>query len=348
MKKLPFLLITLLLLGSCVEDEPNTDVDLSSEEAIAALDEASAQIIDDVLDLMDSDGLYMMEEATEYLDYFMDYDVTQRSDAKNRLQELYHFFVKAPASRVRTDDPNNEEIPSGLFEWDPVNEEFVHDPEYDGTDLILLFPVGDSESNNGKFKLVEWDETDTGLPKSIELYVYADDNLMVELDLDINWSSFDFPEDGEVYLFMKPFTLVAQYNLTDGLETTLNVTLAKGDDQIVSIGLSADGQSIFNDKLPEVAGHIEYRWVKLEGSADLEGYEKALNEGEDPNDHIDIDLLIENEVAGSIVLLMETDDDGFSDYYPYIEFLDGELYSLEDYMEDILASLEEELNSHSL
>ncbi len=347
MKKLPFLLITLLFLASCGEDEPVNDV-VSSEEAIAALEDIPAQMSEDLIDLIESDGMYGMMEASYFMDHFLDYSTQARSDrSKDQILGLYHFFVKSPISKARTDDPNTDETPSGLFEWDSVNEEFVYDPNYDGTDLILLFPVGDSETNNGKFKLVEMTETDTGLPESVELYVYIDDNLMVELDLDIDWSSFDFPEDGEVYLFLKPFTLIAQYNLTDGLETTLNVTLAKGDEQIVSIGLSANAQNIFNDELPKIEGHIEYRWVKFQGSVDLQGMEEAYESGNDPNEYLNIDLKIEGEKVGALVLILETHDD-YTDYYPYIEFLDGELFSLDDYMENIIASLEEELNSHSL
>lgn len=346
MKKLSFLLITLLILASCNNEETPNDP-ITSDQAIASIEDAAGQMSQDIIDLVESDGLYSIEASADFIFEFMDLGQGNARTTKQRLLDIVKFFATDPASRTDVEEP---EMPTGLYEWDAVNEEFVKDDTYEGDDLVLLFPVGESTTNNGRFTLSSFELNADDLPTLVEMDLKVDDVQMVDLYLAVNWSSFGFPEDGELYLFVNPFSLNVGYNLTDGTGTTVSVTLENGDDLIASIGLetSSSLESIFeSEELPSVSGHVQYRGIKLEGSVDLAGMDDAFENDQDPNEHFDLALYIDDEKAGDIVLVLETVE-GYTDYYPYIEFNDGTMMSLEDFFEEIGEEMEEAFNDFTL
>lgn len=340
MKKLPFFLITLLGLSACQTDEPQDDT-LTNEEAIAAIYDAADLLVEDVIDLIESDGLYSTMVAAEYVYFFSEYgDSFRQDDLKMRLKNLASVFVTKPAARVTTDDPVDD-FPTGIFEWDDTKEDFVYAGESDF--LILKFPMEGSLENNSILTISSVDFSSTGLPELLEVDLTVDGNLMMELYLAANWSQDEYPEDAEVYLYINPFGLSLGFNLTDGLAMTGTVSLSKDDEQIASVGISASNsiQNFINDVLPIIDGHVEYRGIKLDGTIDLAGMEEAYDNGTDPNEAMDIHLLVDGENVGKMILVLETDE-GYSDYYPFIEFADGELVSVEDLLEDILIEIEAE------
>lgn len=340
MKKLLTLLLALFIFASCQDEEPSTTEPLSSEEALESIDAAASQATEDLIDLVESEGMSAMLDASDYMQDFMDYDLDVRQDdVKNKLLRIVDFFGTKPAERVVSD----EEV-TGIFVWNASAEEFDYSGESDH--LILKFPTEGSTDNNATFTLYSFEFTETDLPTHVELDLTVDHVLMVELYVSVNWSADELPEDGELYLYMNPFGLSVGFNLTDGPGTTLDVSLSKNDEVIASVGLATDTDlltTLVNEELPIVSGHIAYRAVKLEGTLDMDAFDQAIENQTDPNDAIDMSLVINDAVVGEIIIVLETDEDGYTDYIPYVEFNDGTLVEVEELVESFLLAMEAEL-----
>lgn len=341
MKKLPILIIALLFLASCQDDEKNP---LTSDEAIEALQDTGDKAVEDIIDLMSSEGMSSIFMSADYIAYFMDYgsSVRNEGDTKDKILQLFRLFAKAPATRVSTDT-----APTGVYSWDASLQEFVFIEDADV--LILKFPVGDSGTNNGVFTVNALQLSATEMPELVDVELTVGDEVMASLYLAVNWSQNDYPEEAEINLFLKPFTLTVGFNLSDGLQTTFDALLKKGNDEIASVSLVSSSlvSAIFNEELPQISGHIAYRNIRLQGSVDLEGVDTAIANETDPNESIDLQLLIKGEVVGDIILVLETNE-GYTDYYPYVEFQDGTQVSVDDLLSDAFDSIEEQLGDISL
>ena len=130
MKKLSALLLVLGFLVSC---QGNDDTDpISSEEAIAAIEEAAELAANDIIDLAESEGVAGLEEASEYLFYLTEYGANFRHGGhfKNYLKGLTSIFSGTSGMRVMVEEPNPQ-FPTGIFEWSAVSQgfDFVEESE---------------------------------------------------------------------------------------------------------------------------------------------------------------------------------------------------------------------------
>ena len=331
MKKLPFFLISLLFLASCTEDDPKTE-DLTSEEASDAIHETASDMSDDILTLVESDGVESVSTLLDFLFESSEFgDIGIRKDeSKARILEIGRLFGSLPAARV-----SNADYPIGVFEWNHLEGDFIFVDESEN--LVLKFPVGESETNNGIFTLSELTFLDNGLPTDIAAMVTVDETLMVDIDFRVNWSSDDFPETADIYIFVNPFTFDFNFNDSEAESSSLMASIAIGGEVIASIDLVAHYETTLKVFPSDIEGSIAYRSMKIAGGIDLlDGLE---NEEGNPNEFVDLSLYVDDERVGDIVFELETD--GFEEYYvAYVVYLDGTAESLEDFIDSIAEEVE--------
>jgi hypothetical protein len=337
MKKLPLILLAaLLLLASCNNsDEPT----LSSEEAKISIQSMSMDMNDDIIDLMNSDGVASIST-------FMDYSLAstefgnlslRTEEQKIRLLQLVTIFGTGPSARIATETPNV--MPTGVYEWNRSEADFVFVEEANA--LILKFPVGESETNNGIFTLSDLSFDSNGLPTSVEATIKVDGESFMSLSLEANWSEDGLPEMLNLYLLIKPYYISVNFDNT-GANTTLYASIEKLDQIIAAIDLKVNYSSpekIFPNK---IEGSVTYRDVKIAGTINV--LAALQNENGNPNEFIDLKVFVKGEKIGKIVFILESDDesnDEHLDYVPYIKYNDGTLESLEDILEELLHGFEE-------
>lgn len=340
MKKLPIVLLSLIVLASCNSGEDDPGKDLSSDEAIAAIENMADQASQDVIDMMQSDGAEAALQLTDFLDASSEFGADARMDqesVKRRILKIAKFYATSPSKRVATDEPSDD-VPTGIYEWDAQLEDFVWLDDSD--DLILKFPAGDSEANNAIFTLSDLEFNVDDLPSKIVATLTIDETTMIDLHFVVNWSSEGLPEQADVYLFVNPFTFDLNYNY--GTETTsLMFSIAKGDEILAAIDLESN-LDLESEVLPVIEGSVEYRGVKIAGRVDLAGVDDAIFNETDPNEEIDLALFVDGDKVGDIVLVLETQDE-YTEYVPYVVFEDGTEKSLEDLLESIFSTIDSEL-----
>lgn len=340
MKRLFVLALAVVLLAGCNKDDENNK-DLTPEEAQVALDQMAMDMDQDVIDLMESDGIQGLQDL---LNLTMDseslFGEEARLDAfKQKFINLGRMFAQKPIQRVG--GSIEDDIPTGLYEWDPSKEDFVKDEDFTTDDLIIKFPVDGSSTNNGVFTLEEFGFNASDLPTRLLANITLDDQKVVEVDLTVGWSQEDIPETADLTLLIQPFTLQASIDIS-GNNNTLYTSLHNDGTLITEVDLTV----VMEDDFPsELNGSVTYRAVSIQGSINTGDMDEAFGESTDPNEYMDLKLYINGNFAGDIILVEETNDDGYEDYVPYVEFKDGTQKSLKEVLEPVIESIEEELES---
>ncbi|MCP4460143.1 MAG: hypothetical protein GY816_19280 [Cytophagales bacterium] len=331
MKKLPFIFILLLVLASCTKEEEDAG-HLNSEVASDAIHETAGDVSDDIITFMESDGVGSVSTILDFLFESSEFsDIGFRKDEqKARILEIGRLFGSLPAARV-----SNNNFPTGVYEWNELEGDFIF--VEDAEELILKFPVGASETNNGIFTLSEFAFDINELPTDFAANITVDEVLMVDADFRVNWSDDQFPESADIYVFVNPFTFDLNFNDTADKSSTLDASIAIGDEVIAAIDLVAHYATSLKGFPKDIEGSVEYRSVKIAGGVDLLAADQS--ESGDPNDFIDLALYVDDNQVGDIIFVLETD--GIEEYYePYVQYLDGTEESLEDILNAILEEVE--------
>ena len=159
---------------------------------------------------------------------------------------------------------------------------------------------------------------------------------MVDIDFRVNWSSEEFPETADIYIFVNPFTFDFNFNDSEAQSSSLEASISIGSDVIASIDLVAHYETTLKVFPSDIEGSIAYRSLKIAGGIDV--LSGLGNEDGNPNDYVDLSIYIEDERVGDIVFELEAD--GMEEYYvAYIVYLDGTAESLEDLIDSPVLSL---------
>jgi len=340
MKRLLVLALAISLLAGCNKDDENNK-DLTPEEAQVALDQMAMDMDQDVIDLMESEGTQGLQDL---LNLAMDseslFGEEARLDAsKQKFINLGRMFAQKPIQRMG--GSVEDDIPSGLYEWDTSKEDFIKDESFTTDDLIIKFPVDGSSTNNGVFTLEEFSVTKSDLPSRLLANITVDDQKVVEVDLTVGWTEEEMPETADLVLFIQPFTLQVSIDLS-GSNNSFYTSLHNDGTLITEVDLTV----VMEDDFPsELNGSVTYRAVSIQGSINTGDMDEAFGESTDPNEYMDLKLYVNGNFAGDIILVKETNDDDYDDYVPYVEFKDGTQKSLEEVLEPVIESIEEELES---
>lgn len=339
-------ILGLFVLTGCQNDDEQT-VDLTPEEASAAINATADKMGDDIIALVESDGAHALLDFANLVEgsAVIGGRKSQKAWTKERLDLIIQYFVNGPAARTNNTEPTSFDEIKGLYEWNPETQDFDKEAsEY----FIVKFPTEGSETNNAELKISQLEfvtiTEDHGefvdqyeLPTVIVGYVKVDDVTLIELDFAANWSSTGNPEEAEVSFFIKPFTFVLDFKNTFANKTSLLTSISIDDEVIVGIDVEVTFESDAKENPLEFEGYVQYRDLKIVGNVDL----SEITDDSDPNDYINLDLYSGNSKLGNIIFELEEVAPGFNDYVPYVKYADGSTENLEEIMEPVLAEIEE-------
>ncbi len=343
MKKLLVLLtLGLFVFTSCESDEEKGG-DIDSNEAKALVDNSADAMEQDIVSLVESEGVNAIIDFADLLDgsEVINGRVDQSKWTKERLSLIAQYFVNGPAGRVNVDEPTSFDDIKGLYEWNPDIQDFDKEAsEF----FIVRFPAGESETNNAELKISELEfETiievyedfvdEYEVPSKIEAYLKVDDVTLIELSYLVDWSENGNPEKADIELFVSPFTFSLSFE--DALtKSSLLTSVKKGDDIITQVDLDVTFEDETKEEVLLVEGSVQYRSLKIAGSIDP----REIPEDGDPNEYIKLALYSNNDKVGDIVFVFEEE---VGDYVAYVEYADGSREDLELILEPVLQEIEE-------
>lgn len=330
-----------MLLASCSSDEGGGDI--PSEDASAQLNAVAASMNDDVVSLVQSEGVQGALSLIDFLDSSKEFGriTPYQSDESKALilqhsERLAHYFTLG-VNNLLGEEPKDITELKGVYEWDPILNDFNKVEESDI--LEIRFPVEESETNNGVFRLLEVELVEIDfdeLPTIIVADLSVDGTKYIDLDFSVNYSSEAAPEKADIELTVLPFALDVFFDDTQATTSSLDATLLLEGANLVGIDVDVEFDSEQKVEPISIAGEVSYGELRIVGSfSDTEMDDSA--EG-DPNDYFDLDLFIGLDKAGDIVFVF---DNSIEDYVAYVQYADGTQENLEDILEDAIAELED-------
>ncbi len=338
MKKLFFVSLSVLfILSGCQNDEEEQSVDLTTEESKQLIDDSGVSLSDDVVSLVESDGVNQLIDLLNLLD---EHDVmyartSRKAWTKERLDLIKQYFVDGPAVKMGVETPSSLEDIKGQYIWNPKLEEF--DVEVSEI-FIVQFPTEGSSTNNAEFIIsnLEYAEIDLNLPELINAQLKVDEVVIVELAYDVNWSADGTPQEADVSLLLSPFRFVIDFVDVFAKSTSLLTSVFINDEIIISVDVDVSYESESKTDPFLIEGFVQYRSLKIDGVVDAREIGLEAN----PNDFINLALYSEDSKIGDIIFVLEEDSDGIRDYIPYVEYSDGSRQNLEDVLTPTFEEIE--------
>lgn len=346
-KLLGALLVGLFVFTGCENDDEEKKTDLTVEEASALVHSSADKMGDDVVSLVESEGMQAMVDFVKMLEgsEVIGGRVSQKEWTKERLNLITQYFVNGPAARTNNAQPTTFDDIKGLYEWNPEIQDFdKEESEF----FIVKFPTEGSEVNNAELKIsdlqfvtireVDGDIVDEyEVPSIIIGYLKVDDVTYIELDFEVNWSSEGFPEKADVSLLVKPFTFVLSFDDTFAKSASLLTSISLDNDLVVGVDLTVEFETDAKEEPVYFEGSVNYRDLKIAGNVDI----TDIAEDADPNDFINLTLFAGETKVGDIVFVLEEIEPGFEDYVAYVEYEDGSRENLEEILEPVLMEIED-------
>ena len=342
---LPALLAVLIFVTSCSENEPDDGIDNASAEINAIAGEMNQ----DVVTLVQSEGvngaLSLVDLMNNSLEFgrISPYQADEnRAFIAQKIDFIDHYFTSGIAVTLGEEPAEFTDI-KGVYAWDFTLQDFVKVEESDI--LVIAFPVDESTTNNGEFRLTEFTVVFIDgyeYPKTIKADLSIDDVEYINLDFAVSYSSIGDPESADIFLKVLPFALDVKFDDTQSTSSSLAVTMLLEGENL--IGADATVTYTSTDKLEpvSVSGEVFYKNLRIVGSISDTEMDNSV-EG-NPNEYIDLDLFLGDQKAGDIVFeLEEITEDGFTyeDYVPYVLYGDGTKEKLEDILLPVIEEIED-------
>lgn len=339
MKKLIFVsFIALFVLTGCQNDEEEQTVDLTTEESKQLIDDSGASLSNDIVSLVESDGV---NELIDLLNLLDEHDVmyartSRKAWTKERLEIIKQYFVEGPVTKMGGKSSNSLEDIKGLYIWNPDLGEF----DVEASEIFIVqFPTEGSSTNNAEFSItnLEYAEIDQDLPETINAYLKVDDVIIVELDYDVDWSDNGTPKEAHVSLLLAPFRFEIDFVDVFAKSTSLLTSVLINEEVVISVDVDVSYESESKDDPFLIEGFVQYRGLKIDGNVDA----REIGVDGNPNDFINLALYSDDAKIGDIIFVLEEDMDGTKDYIAYVEYSDGSTQNLEDVLAPVFEEIEE-------
>ncbi len=360
LKKLAILFILFIVYACSSSDEPEI---LAPEDAKAAIVENTTSLTTDIVGITQSEGANALIELinlTNLADPFNGRTSITRSETYKLLKEksvqFKSIFIPKGSVNLRTDQHGGFDFEAnwGIYEWEPLEEDFIKTSS-EGEMIIIRFPTEGSSTNNAELRITGYNETlitfeENGLieedyyPTLITADLSIDGVLMIDLIFEAAYNDFGDPISADISLFINPYQFTLSFDDTNSLSTSLSASISKNDNILASVSVDVIFSNQEKEDVSVLEGFIQYLDLKLSGRIDVAGLEEIDDLGEgDPNEFIDLTLTIGSQVAGNIILVEEVDDNFPDDieWVPYVEYSDGSRERLEDILEDTIIELED-------
>lgn len=352
--------ISLFLMAGCVlafsgcnkeDDQPDvTPTDIPAAEAKTTLSGMSDTMKGDVVSITQSEGV---EAVTDLLGLFSsgffeeEGRMLSKEEGKFLIREKARmarsFMIPRSARKMEDDGSFNFTEAKGVYEWNAETEAF--DFAEGGNAVIVKFPTEGSASNNAAFRLTNYEEVLIEFegeryfnPSVIAADLSVDEEELITLDLEINWTAKGEPETAFIDLFVKPFSFTVNFDDTGSTSSELEASIDKGTESITAVAVKVDYSSEEKEDVKLVDGFVSYRAVKIDGDIDVAALDAS--EDGDPNDYIHLSLLSNERKLGDIIFVKEEVEAGMEDWIPYVKYNDGSTQKLEELLKPVLDEAE--------
>ncbi len=343
MKKfLGLALLGLFVFSSCEEDAEK-EADLNSEDSKVLIDGSASDMTEDVISLIESDGVKAATDFAELLDgsEVINGRTSQSGWTKAKLELITQYFVNGPSARTGTDEITSFEDIKGLYEWNPDLNDFNKETS---DFFIVKFPTEESEVNNSELKISELefvtvvDEYDGFIdeyevPSKINGYLKVDEVTLIILSYSVDWSENGIPEKADIELFVSPFTFLLTFN--DAItKSSLLTSIELNEEVITEVDLDVTFEDETKEEVLLVDGSVQYRNLKIQGEIDP----REVPVDGNPNEYIDLSLYSADTKVGDIDFVFEEE---VGDYVAYVRYSDGSVDNLDDLLEPTLQEIED-------
>ncbi|TRX56221.1 hypothetical protein FNH22_16415 [Fulvivirga sp. M361] len=369
MKKSIFftLIIPIAFAISCNDDE-ESGTPLNAEQAQVSMDNLGTDMSDDVVNMIQSDGVEAMNDLFALLDVsdpfngrLAELDQEGRKKwFKSRSMLFKTIFVPAKSvdfNRVQEDGDFDFEGNKGIYDWDAEAEEFVKSQE--SSDIIVInFPAGESETNNVSLRINDYtekaiEEEDDFFPGEIDIYyvptkisaeLSVDETVQIKLDFAASYNTIGDPVSGNASLFLNPYNFTVNFDDSQSASATLSASITEGDAVITSADLTVTFQSADKEEVKEASGFVQYMNIKLQGNINAQELDTE-DEDVDVNEFINLELFDGANKVGDIVIEEEEDEDGYEEEVPYVVYADGSKEKLEDILQPAIDEVDGEFDN---
>ena len=346
MKKLLALVLLGLFVFTSCDDDGEKETDLNSDDAKVLIDGSASDMTEDVISLVESDGVKAVADFAELLDGsdVINGRASQSGWTKEKLQLITQYFINGPSARTGTDEVTSFEDIKGSYEWNPDINDF---DKAESDVFIVKFPTEGSEINNAELKISELEFVtiideyegfvdEYQVPSKIEGYLKVDEVTVIELSYLVDWSESGNPEKADIELFVSPFTFSLNFN--DAItKSSLLTSIKLNGDIITEVDLDVTFEDETKEEVLLVEGSVQYRTLKIQGTIDP----REVPVDGDPNEYIKLALYSDDAKVGDIVFVFE---DEVGDYVAYVSYADGSTENLEDLLEPTLQEIEDILS----
>jgi len=354
-------LLSALIVTSCGDSDSDEPRVLTKEQAQATLNSMSSDATADIIEITQSEGFTALTKFFDLSSTSNLFGARIERDSKSiksifisRVRQFKQVFI--PGNSVSALDNHDSAFDFqahwGVYEYNPDTGEFEKTSE--NVEMIVVkFPTEGSQVNNATLRITAYEEEliiemidgvvvdEYYSPTVIRADLTVDEVLLVDLDLQLSYSSNGDPVSGNISLFLNPFRFSLIFDDSQSTVASLSASILKGEETIAAVELTVTFVNQEKEDVEKLEGFIQYRDVKLQGSIDVLGLE-ALEEGNidgDPNDFINLALFIGADKIGDIVLVEEVID-GVEEIVLYVEFADGSRERLEDILEQVIMELD--------
>ena len=356
MKKISLFLILggTLAFTSCdkEDDQPdvNDDAEITAAEAKVALSGTSDSMKGDIVSLTQSEGVDAVFDLLGLFSegFFQEEGrVLSKEEGKFLIREkariARNFMIPKSARTLEEDGGFNFAEAKGVYEWNAETEAF--DFEGGGDAVIVRFPTEGSTTNNAVLRLTGYEEVLIEnemeryfAPSRIAADLSVNEEELIKLLLEIDWSSKGEPENAYISLFVKPFTFTASFDDGEAASSELEASIDKGSESIAAVAVKVDYTSAEKEHLKLIDGFVSYLTLKIDGDIDVEALDAS--EDSDPNDYIHLSLFSSDKKLGIIIFVKEEVEDGLEDWVPYVQYNDESTEKLEDIIKPVLDEVE--------
>ncbi|OFY64976.1 MAG: hypothetical protein A3H98_04525 [Bacteroidetes bacterium RIFCSPLOWO2_02_FULL_36_8] len=367
------LLTTLLVFNACKKEEDKKDDSgtndiVSAIEANNELTSTSSTASSDTKEIINSEGtqsLVHMGELAQKDNSALGLKQVTHSITSNVVDLIEKYQKNEKVSNLRTYGEDGKfEISkhAGTYSWMISEERWDTSGKGQPADKVILkFPSDSTKTtNNATLTLNAFEQatiTKDGVndypPTKIDVNLKLNNVIVAELIATASYQSDGIPITVSINpLYVKPFKFTASLNNAGAtISGTLNLT-KEPSTTLVDIAATLNFKDDTKKDLKNASGHVEYKALRLQGSADIEGLmNDSLNKNEAAriNKFILIDILKNGRKLGSVYFekILETPPDtsteGDSTMMVYVKFNDGSKEKAEKYFKPIATDIENEL-----